>query len=115
MCNEIEGEILTEEEKYALVKKYLESNGEYVDKNKERLELSQLPESIDAHHLACGLCGMRKVHGRYEKFCKVVKLEELPKCISLTEHQLHEFKKLQDKDPLLLPINEKGETKEFDF
>jgi hypothetical protein len=75
---EIELEKLTPEEHEKLVETFLSFQGrEYVSKDKHTSpnKIAMLGDTLDCHHLICGLCGVRTIHGRYEEYCEVVALE----------------------------------------
>ena len=114
---EIEEEMLTSEENEELLCRYLESQGRHVSwkSNAESYgpSLLGIPTSLDAPHLACGMCGIKTVHGRYNRFCHVVPLKSLPKTISLTSQQLQEHDACKNRPPLWLPINDQGDFKDF--
>jgi hypothetical protein len=113
---EIELEKLTPEEHEKLVETFLSFQGrEYVSKDKDTSpnKIAMLRDTLDCHHLICGLCGIRTIHGRYEEYCEVVALENLPPVIHLDEQQKQDFLALESKPPLILPVNEHGDVEEF--
>ena len=112
---EIKDKILTIDEHEDLVQKFLKKQGKFVawDQSKPKVVLDGLPPSVDSHHLICGMCGITKVQGRYGCHCHVVKLKDLPSSVLLSESELEEFKDDKNRPPLILPINENGDTQEF--
>ena len=77
--------------------------------------LHGIPTSLDAHHIICGACGKRSVQGRYKRYCKVVKLQDLPKCMHLSSTQLVNYQSLKSESPLFLPTNDSGTMKPFEI
>jgi len=114
---EIEAEMLNSQEKEDLLSQYLKAHGRHVswEPNAKPTNnvLSGLPVSIDAPHLACGMCGIKTVHGRHNKFCHVIALEDLPPTVSLTKDQLAEYNVSRNKPALILPVNDSGDMKPF--
>ena len=115
LVEEIHHEVLSPEEQETLVNDFLEKQGRHVqwEKKDDSLSLLGLPDSVEGHHLVCGMCGIKSVHGRYGRMCGVVFLEDLPPCIELTEDQKSEFEQWKLQEPLKLPINEEGDMQEF--
>ena len=115
---EINDEILTEEEADTILQRFLQSHGKFVpqvNEPKSNQTLSGIPKSIEAPHLCCGMCGIKTVQGRYNQFCETVYLDDLPDEITLQGKKLQSYLALQQKPPLMLPINDNGDLAEFDL
>ena len=113
---EILDEMLTDTDKKNLVSLYLRQHGKCVsweETNFPTKTLMGLPKSVDALHLVCALCGIKSIHGRYGKCCTVIALSDLHPSIKLTEQQRIAYELLKSEPPLVLPVNEKGDTENF--
>ena len=105
---EIEDEILTEDEMNKLLDEFLIAQG-----RAKSTGLNGLSDSVHAHHLVCGMCGIKSVNNQQHRQCTVVPLEKLPPVALLTQHQLKNHHDLQSQGPLMLPINSEGKLAPF--
>ena len=114
---EIQDEILTKDETQQLLCRFAQNQGRHFqsefDDQANWQSLKGLPASVDAHHLVCGSCGIKSVHGKQGRNCTVVPLDELPSVMCLSEEQAQEHLKLEAKGPILLPVDEEGNVCAF--
>ena len=118
---EIQDQVLTDSEIEDLLYKFYSNQGKstasfHASKSTTDQHSPQplpgLPPSLDAHKLACGVCGIQAVHGLYGKHCTTVALQDLPCSIQLSEMQLAAYR---DMASITVPMNEKGDTKNIDL
>ena len=114
---EIEDEILTKEEMCKLMDEFCVAQGRATPDQTSPVTLGDkldgLPNSVDAHHLVCGSCGVKSVHGQQHRKCTVVSLRALPPVMELTKPQIREFQYMKSNKPLMLPINKEGDLAPF--
>ena len=113
VVDEILDEKLSDAEKEGILDSFLSAYG----RGKEGVvrEFEGLPHSIDAHHFACGTCGIQSINGQNGRACRKVMLKDLPKSLELSKEQQQWHDKIKEAKPLRLPINEAGDLKDFDL
>jgi hypothetical protein len=102
LLDEISDEALTDEEADKILDAFLRSHGKYIswgDTPKANPTLVGIPESVGAPHLCCGMCGIKTVQGRYNKFCETVALKDLPDEITLRGEALNRYMSLKQNPP----------------
>ena len=109
---DINQDVLTEDEVTELLERYLSYQGREVEGTISSID--GLPDSKDAHILACGMCGIASVNGRYGKRCTTTPLSELPHCIALNESERATYVQSKNDSSLKLPVDDKGNEATFD-
>jgi hypothetical protein len=102
LIDEIGNEALSDEEADKILESFLRSHGKYVtwgDTPKTNAALAGIPESTGAPHLCCGMCGIKTVQGRYNKFCDTMTLKDLPDETTLQGRVLDRNESLKQKSP----------------
>jgi len=112
LVKEIRDEVPTDKELSDMLKKYCQAQGRGgLDGVNHQIE--GLPDTVDAHILSCGSCGVRHPHRGKQKLVKVM-LQELVGSgleYNCSEKESWEEEKMQI--PLCLPINGNGDLREF--
>ena len=113
---EINAQILSPEERDALLRKFAKQQGKSQilltpnedgqEQHSEQNFLHGLPPSVDAHILGCGACGKKSVNGMCGQFCKTAFLNDLPKFMRMKQTDANEFVTSSNTNHVVIPIND---------
>ena len=106
---EIESNQLSIEEKDQIVKRFKEARGEFAT-----CEIAKCTKSKSACMIACGTCGIR-TFCRGESEYKQVEISQIEEFLLLKGTRLQKYKELEQKSPLLIPVDDKFNTQEVDL